>query len=85
MVTGVSVIPFTILPKVLPVHGATTIMSNSDLGPIGSAPTTVFIISSPVISLSCFFKLSAFPNLVSNLSTEYEIIGTTFPPAFIIF
>ena len=60
-------------------------MSNRDLGPIGSASIIVFIISSPVTSLSFFLNFLLFPNLVSNLSTEYESIGTTFPPASTIF
>ena len=37
IVTGVSVIPSAIFASVLPVQGATTIISNRFLGPIGSA------------------------------------------------
>ena len=65
IVTGVSVMPFASFASVFPVHGATIIRSTIFLGPIGSAPTMVWITSRPEISRSSCKKSDALPNRVS--------------------
>ena len=64
---GVSIISQASLAIVFPEHGAITITSVIFLGPIGSAPWIVWIISLPVISYISLIKSSAFPNFVSKL------------------
>lgn len=74
-VTGVSVMPHASLPRVLPVQGATTIISNSFLGPIGSACDSSCIISFSQISVIFRFISSLFPNLVSVEKAVFDIMG----------
>ena len=75
MVTGVSVIPFAIFPKVLPVQGATTSTSQIFLGPMGSASSIVLIIFLLVIFSTSAMNDSAVPNLVSLVLALVDIIG----------
>ena len=50
IVTAVSVMPFAIFAKVLPVQGAITIRSGCNFGPMGSAPCIVVMGGVPVMA-----------------------------------
>ena len=81
-VTGVSAIPDDSFASVFPVQGAMTRASIMFLGPMGSAPVIVCIISLPQIFSILSLKLSAVPKRVSVLYALKDIIGTISVPEF---
>ena len=78
--TGVSDIPFASLDSVLPVHGAITRMSTSDLGPIGSAPGMVVMGSLPLIAFARSRKSAQLPKRLSVVEARSENIVRSFAP-----
>lgn len=80
IVTGVSVIPRLSLASVFAVQGATTIMSNIFLGPIGSASSMVRIALRLQILSSQSTLSAAFPNRVFIDEELKDIIGVTSQP-----
>lgn len=80
IVTGVSVIPRASFARVLAVQGATTTMSNSFLGPIGSASSIVTIALRLHILSSHSTLSDAFPKRVFIVAELNDIIGVTSQP-----
>ena len=80
IVTGVSVIPTLSFARVLAVQGATTIMSNSFFGPIGSASSMVIMALRLQILSSQSTLSAAFPKRVFIVDELNDIIGVTSQP-----
>lgn len=80
IVTGVSVMPKLSFARVLAVQGATTIMSNIFLGPIGSASSMVTIAFRLQILSSHSTLSEAFPKRVFIVEELNDIIGVISQP-----
>ena len=80
IVTEVSVMALANFARVLPVHGATTMISHIFFGPMGSASTMDLIIFRPQISSISQTISLARPKRVSVLQAFSDIIGSTVAP-----
>lgn len=80
IVTGVSVMPRLNFAMVFAVHGATTTISKSFLGPIGSASSMVRIAFFLQILSSQSTLSAAFPKRVFIVEELKDIIGVTSQP-----
>src|SRR5699024_4424346 len=84
-VTGVSVMPFANLPRVLPVQGATTTTSSRFWGPMGSAPSMVRMGGLPAAFSARWSHWDAGPKRVSVEAAKVEKMGYRsypFSPSF---
>ena len=75
-----SVIPFAILPSVLPVHGAIISASKSLFGPTGSACLIEWIAGRPQIFSIRSINDAAVPKRVSSLYEISDSIGVIDTP-----